>query len=81
MRQIHPVTDEAIALTVDVSTVWETKLAAMRCHATQLSSSPMMSAPPSASACSLGVNILYVPPCARLPMTSSPTFSKDIYND
>jgi LmbE family N-acetylglucosaminyl deacetylase len=45
MRQIHPVADEAIALTVDVSSVWETKLAAMRCHATQWSLSPMMSAP------------------------------------
>jgi N-acetylglucosamine malate deacetylase 2 len=45
MRQLHSVPDEAIALTVDVSSVWETKLAAMHCHATQLSSSPMMSAP------------------------------------
>jgi LmbE family N-acetylglucosaminyl deacetylase len=45
MRQVHPVPDEAIALTVDVSSVWETKRAAMRCHATQLSSSPMMNAP------------------------------------
>jgi N-acetylglucosamine malate deacetylase 2 len=45
MHQLHPVPDESIALTVDVSSVWEIKLAAMRCHATQLSSSPMMSAP------------------------------------
>ena len=45
MRQIHSVPDDEIALTVDVSSVWETKMAAMRCHATQLSSSPMMSAP------------------------------------
>ena len=45
MRQVHSVPDEAIALTVDVSSAWETKLTAMRCHATQLSSSPMMSAP------------------------------------
>ena len=45
MHQVHSVPDEAIALTVDVSSVWETKLAAMRCHATQSSSSPMMSAP------------------------------------
>lgn len=45
MRQVHPVPDEAIALTVDVSPVWEEKQAAMRCHATQVSSSPMMSAP------------------------------------
>jgi len=45
MRQLHPVPDETIALSVDVSFVWETKLAAMRCHASQWSSSPMMSAP------------------------------------
>jgi LmbE family N-acetylglucosaminyl deacetylase len=45
MRQVHPVPDEAIALRVDVSSVWETKLAAMRCHATQWSSSPMLGAP------------------------------------
>jgi len=44
MRQVHPVPDETIALSVDVSSVWDIKLAAMRCHATQLSSSPMMSA-------------------------------------
>jgi LmbE family N-acetylglucosaminyl deacetylase len=45
MTQVHPVPDETIALSVDVASVWETKLAAMRCHATQLSSSPMLSAP------------------------------------
>jgi LmbE family N-acetylglucosaminyl deacetylase len=45
MKQVHSVPDETIALSVDVSTVWETKLAAMRCHATQWSSSPMVSAP------------------------------------
>ena len=45
MRQIHSVPDEAIALTVDVSAVWETKMAAIRCHATQMSSSPITSAP------------------------------------
>ena len=45
MKQVHPVSDETIALSVDVSLVWEAKLAAMRCHATQWSSSPMLSAP------------------------------------
>jgi LmbE family N-acetylglucosaminyl deacetylase len=45
LRQVHAVPDETIALTVDVSSVWETKLTAMRCHATQLSSSPVLSAP------------------------------------
>lgn len=45
MQRVRPVSDEAIALSVDVSAVWETKLTAIRCHATQLSSSPMMHAP------------------------------------
>jgi LmbE family N-acetylglucosaminyl deacetylase len=45
MQRVHPVPDEAIALCVDVLPVWETKLAAIRCHATQLSASPMLRAP------------------------------------
>jgi len=45
MKQVHPVPDETIALAVDVCSVWETKLAAMRCHTTQWSSSPMFNAP------------------------------------
>jgi len=45
LRQVRPVPDAAIALAVDVSATWEAKLTAMRCHATQLASSPMMQAP------------------------------------
>jgi LmbE family N-acetylglucosaminyl deacetylase len=45
MEQVHPVPDETVALGVDVSLVWEMKLAAIYCHATQWSSSPMLSAP------------------------------------
>jgi LmbE family N-acetylglucosaminyl deacetylase len=45
MQRVWSVPDEAIALSVDVSAVWETKLSAIRCHATQLSSSPMTRAP------------------------------------
>ncbi len=45
MRQARAVPDETIALTVDVSSVWEVKQAAMRAHATQVGSSPMMNAP------------------------------------
>jgi LmbE family N-acetylglucosaminyl deacetylase len=45
MGRVRPVPNESIAVAVDVSSVWETKLAAIRCHATQLSSSPMMRAP------------------------------------
>jgi LmbE family N-acetylglucosaminyl deacetylase len=45
MRQVRPVPDECIALDVDVSLAWETKLAAMHCYATQLSSSLILRAP------------------------------------
>ena len=45
MKRVHAVPDEAIAFSVNVSAVWEIKLAAIRCHATQLSSSPLMRAP------------------------------------
>jgi LmbE family N-acetylglucosaminyl deacetylase len=45
MTQIRAVPDEAITLAVDISETWEAKLAAIRCHATQLSSSPITSAP------------------------------------
>lgn len=44
MLQVHPVSDDEIAFGVDVVPVWETKLAAMRCHATQLSSTPLLHA-------------------------------------
>ena len=45
MCQVSPVPNETIALTVDVLPVWEAKVAAMRCHATQWSSLPMAHAP------------------------------------
>ena len=45
MNHIRAVPDEAISLRVDVSPVWESKLAAIRCHATQASSSPITRAP------------------------------------
>lgn len=45
MRQVRAVPDADIALAVDVSAAWEAKLAAIRCHATQLSTSPLLQAP------------------------------------
>jgi N-acetylglucosamine malate deacetylase 2 len=44
MTQIHTVPDDAITLTVDVSTVWEAKMAAIHCHQTQLKESPILRA-------------------------------------
>lgn len=45
MTQIHAVPDDSITLTVNVSTVWEAKMAAIRCHRTQLGESPILEAP------------------------------------
>lgn len=45
MTQIHAVPDESITIEVDVSEVWQAKLAAIRCHRTQLAESPILAAP------------------------------------
>ena len=44
MAQVRSVPDEDISVTVDVSPVWKRKMAAIRCHATQVSSSPILRA-------------------------------------
>lgn len=55
MTQIQAVPDEAIALTVDVSAVWDDKITAIRCHRTQLSESPILKAPEARQRLFLGV--------------------------
>jgi len=45
MRQVHSVPDEEITLAVDVASAWAAKQAAMACHMTQRSSTPLMNAP------------------------------------
>ena len=45
LRQLHAVMDERIDVTIDVTSVWEQKLAAIRCHRTQQSESPILKAP------------------------------------
>jgi len=45
MPHLHTVPDEEVTLTLDVSAVWDVKIAAIRCHASQLSSSPITSDP------------------------------------
>jgi len=45
MTHLRTVPDEEITLTVDASPAWEQKLAAIRCHRTQIAGSPILSAP------------------------------------
>lgn len=55
MKQIRAVPDEAIALTVDISAVWNAKMSAIRCHRTQLGESPILEAPEAKQHLFLGV--------------------------
>jgi len=45
MTQLHATPDKEISVTVDVTSIWDQKLAAIHCHATQLSASPLLPAP------------------------------------
>jgi len=55
MKQIRAVPDESIALTVDVSAVWDAKMSAIRCHRTQSGESPILDAPETKQRLFLGV--------------------------
>jgi LmbE family N-acetylglucosaminyl deacetylase len=46
LNQLSAIDDAAITLAVDVLPVWERKLAAIRCHRTQLGQSPILAADP-----------------------------------
>ncbi len=55
MQQIHAVPDKAITLAVDVSSVWQAKMSAIRCHRTQLGESPILDAPEARQRLFLGM--------------------------
>ena len=45
IHHLHTVPDEVVTLTVDVSSVWDIKLAAIHSHRSQIASSPILEAP------------------------------------
>ncbi len=45
LSHLHDAPDEQVTLTVDVTPVWEQKLAAIRCHRTQMGGSPILNEP------------------------------------
>ncbi len=51
---LHAVPDDEITLAVDVGPAWEEKMAAIRCHRTQLAATPILAAPPAAQRRFLG---------------------------
>jgi LmbE family N-acetylglucosaminyl deacetylase len=73
MKQIRAVPDESISLTVDVSSVWDAKMSAIRCHRTQLSESPILDAPEARQRLFLGVEHFCLPPTPR-PMGKFPIY-------
>jgi LmbE family N-acetylglucosaminyl deacetylase len=44
LSRLHAVPDEEITLAVDVTTAWDQKMAAIRCHHTQVATSPILAA-------------------------------------
>jgi LmbE family N-acetylglucosaminyl deacetylase len=54
MGQVRPVPDEEVTLAVDVMSAWEAKMAAIRCHASQVATSPMLRASPERQRLFLG---------------------------
>ena len=45
LSELHAIPDEKISLTVDVMPVWKQKRTAIRCHRTQVDSSPILASP------------------------------------
>ena len=45
MSHLLTVPDEEVTLTMDVSAAWDAKMAAIRCHRSQIASSPVLDAP------------------------------------
>jgi LmbE family N-acetylglucosaminyl deacetylase len=45
MPHLNTVPDDEVTLTVDVSAVWDAKMAAIRCHRSQIANSPILDAP------------------------------------
>ena len=45
MPHLHTVPDEEVTLTMDVSAVWDAKMAAIHCHRSQIANSPILEAP------------------------------------
>lgn len=45
LAHLHAIPDEEVTLAVDVTAAWEQKAAAIRCHRSQASSSPILAAP------------------------------------
>lgn len=59
MTQLRALPDDEISLAVDVTSVWEQKMAAIRCHRTQSGSSPILRAPPERQRLFLGQEHFY----------------------
>ena len=58
MAQLYAIPDAEIDVTVDVSAVWEHKMAAIRCHRTQAGESPILRAPMERQRLFLGIEHL-----------------------
>lgn len=77
MRQVRSVPDEQIALAVDVTSAWAAKQAAMACHMTQRSSTPLMSAPEARQRQFFGREFFVAAACRHAYMDFMPRILKE----
>jgi LmbE family N-acetylglucosaminyl deacetylase len=76
---LHAVPDEQISLAVNVEAVWKHKLAAIGCHRTQLSESPILAAPPARQRLFLGTeHFIRHAPRAATPAASHRDFIQEL---
>ena len=72
MSHLHTVPDEAVTLRIDVSAVWDTKMAAIHCHRSQMVNSPILEAPKTRQRLFLGTEYFQ----QVMAQTKSKTISK-----
>ena len=77
MHQVYPVPDDQIALSVDVTSAWAAKQAAMACHKTQRSSTPLMSAPEARQRLFFGREFFVAAACRHPDMDFMPRILKE----
>jgi LmbE family N-acetylglucosaminyl deacetylase len=77
LRQVHSVPDEQITLAVDVTSAWAAKQAAMACHMTQRTSTPLMSAPEARQRQFFGREFYVAAACRHPDMDFMPQMLKE----
>lgn len=69
MQQIRTVKDSEISLAIDITSVWDLKMEAIKCHASQITTSPILSQSEDQQMLFLGYEY-FVQAATRFPKTN-----------